>query len=159
MNSSNPSKLSAGLRLQLSAQYGRPREDLIIVQFRIQQQIPQLGNCGLFSIANVYDFCLKNRVGQASVDFDEPMLRPHLIKCLENEMIDDFPLVSRMKRLGLKKKNAFTIPISCKCGIADEFEDMVCCDKVGCEKWYHYSCGNSDGTPNVKKWICPECKK
>ena len=159
LDSSNSSKLSEGIRLQLSSQYGKPRENLEIIQCRTQQQRPHLGNCGLFSIANALDFCDNNRVTQADIDLDEYMLRPHLIECFESMDFKLFPKMNKVqRRMILKKKISHTINISCKCGISDEFEDMVMCDKASCGKWYHYSCGNSIGTPKLKTWICPDCK-
>ena len=57
LESANSKKLTNGLVLQLSCLYGKPHENLNIQQHHTQQQRAKLGNCGLFAIANMLDFC------------------------------------------------------------------------------------------------------
>ena len=140
----------------------KPYEDLDIAQWRTQQQRAKLGNCGLFAIANMLDFCINGRIDKAEFDFKEDLMRPHLVACLEQQKFTPFPICFRKNKMALKRKGQpeyiYKIPITCFCGIAEELEDMVMCEGP-CSRWFHYSCGNSNGTPQVKKWKCEECKK
>ena len=107
VDSANSAKLTIGMRLQLSSLYGKPHEDLTVVQWRTQQQKIKLGNCGLFAIANMLDFCMTDRVGAAQVDFEESMMRPHLIKCFEQKKLTPFPtIIKNSPLLFMKKENS-----------------------------------------------------
>jgi hypothetical protein len=52
-------------------------------------------------------------------------MRDHLITCLEEDTFTHFPVHNKRPRIALKRKQDFEIHISCNCGLADEYEDVV----------------------------------
>ena len=65
-------------------------------------------DCGLYAIANAFELCAKH--DPATCNWMDKCMRPHLLKCLENEAITQFPHEARSNAAGviLTTKNSCT---------------------------------------------------
>ena len=84
-------KLSNSVKIQLSALYGSPKSSLTVSCPRVQQQTSGSGNCGVFAIAFLVEYCFEGYAGETVVLFDEAMMRSHLIECLQKGQFSPFP--------------------------------------------------------------------
>ena len=115
----------------------------ILVEIKPVQQQTNSVDCGLFAIA----FAASLAFGEdpTTVVYDTERLRPHLVKCLDNNAMKTFPKLygKRMLRYQLKLS---TIELYCICRMpynekSNRYEDqMVECFQ--CLSWFHVSCEN-----------------
>ena len=57
----------------------------------------------MFAIAHAVSFAFKGTVN-ANLKFDTNVLRKHLLECLENNLMTEFPLTKNNMSIGKKKK-------------------------------------------------------
>ena len=91
-------------------------------------------DCGIFAIAFATALC--NGHEPASIVFDQPRLRKHLMACLDNNTLTPFPERSRKRITKVAKKEK--LPVHCTCRLPDRGDLMVQCKK--CKTWYHTAC-------------------
>ena len=82
--------------------------------------------------------------------YHQDAMRPHLVRCLENEEMDCFP-IARNRRNGTAHFDK--IPVYCICRCPDDGSKMIQCDGKNCTEWFHQSCIGSN-TIERKKWYC-----
>ena len=82
-------------------------------------------------------------------------MRSHLLKCLENKKMEQFPSLEKRALPPVKKE---MIQLCCKCKMPEGKENMAFCPK--CREWYHQEC---EQIPNFifenkhSKYICSRC--
>jgi len=84
--------------------------------------------------------------------YDQKRLRHHLLKCLEDGKMTNFPTIRERRTASI----CISVDVHCICRGPDMGEAMVACD--GCKKWYHAEC--VDGCLNDFKqnvWLCSNC--
>ena len=135
--------------------------ELTITIEQVQQQ-GHTNDCGPFAIAFATSLVCGHN--PATVNYNQDMLRPHLLQCLEESNISPFPETDSMsKRCGAK---TLTVKLYCSCrmpwhrchrSLADK--QMAQCD--GCSEWFHQSCENIPDSVFVdddnSTWKCHQC--
>ena len=110
--------------------------------------------CGLYAVAILTHLAFEN--DPTSVTFDQAALRPHLIQCLENGLINCFPV--QQNRIRSNKVSAHLIcNVYSNCRLPEHYDSsMIECDN--CHEWYHHRCIDVS-TVVSDKWDCPDCSK
>lgn len=127
-------------------------------------------DCGVYSIAFATDLC--HQIDPATRVYDQKLLRPHLLACLQEGQITPFPAqeVTRINPLKVRMR------IYCKCrlpyvmehlkkkevNLDNDDSKMIECDT--CDEWFHEVCINIDPktllcvkkNPTIK-WMCDDC--
>ena len=133
-------------------------------------------DCGLFAIAHATTFALRQQPC-FDIKFDHTKLRKHLISCLEEETMSEFPILhenvpvrSMPEKIKIKftskaldarrpsKPRCFTIENYCICNLPQCLGDQVSCDK--CDNWFHKHCVNAplDVSQEDVEFVCPNCE-
>ena len=124
------------------------------VKFDIINIMPQpnSSDCGVFAIACATE--LTYGFDPAKCCWEVPLMRQHLLSCLEARKMSRFP-VSKKRRipLGRRVKYMTSEMIYCVCRMPNEkLRPMVRCEK--CLEWFHFDCVNYDST---LEWKCSQC--
>ena len=85
------------LLIQMSQIYGKSNKKLNIHIPKVQPQ-PNSFDCGLFAIAHLVEFCLTGSAFSPKYNFEVPLMRNHLLKCIENKKFEPFPKQSSRLR-------------------------------------------------------------
>ena len=75
-------KINTSLEFQLCKIYGQNKNRILIKIPEVQKQDNSI-DCGLFAIANAVEFCNNVIKGGTRINYDEKLMRDHLIYCLE----------------------------------------------------------------------------
>ncbi|XP_064383224.1 uncharacterized protein LOC135348618 isoform X3 [Halichondria panicea] len=148
--------LEPSAELQIAQMY-KPliaHNGLLLSVASIQQQSSGSNNCGLFAIAAAYHALQGDNLD--TITLNEDKMRPHLVRCFENEKLRRFPKskdVSSRKRP--ERFSSIVITIYCPCLRPDCYDEMVQCDT--CTVWYHYKCVRIKVSP-LGDWFCPTCR-
>ena len=110
-------------------------------------------DCGVFALAFVTALC----AGQnpENLFFTRKLLRPHLLKCLENEDISPFPCTTSVRA---QVRRTSRIEIFCQCR-TQEGGKMAECTK--CREWYHDKCTKIPDalwSNSSIEWNCDSCR-
>ena len=153
----NLKSLRNNIKIHLSQIYRSSSSILEVKVPRVQQQ-PNSYDCGLFSIANVVEFCFKPDCFNTRVTYSTSKMREHLIQCLESGNMTPFPKEAVRGRCKLDSVTCkvFKIPIWCICKMPECIDNMICCDNRKCRTWFHRKCLNIDSQRN--EWQCPSCE-
>ena len=115
-------------------------------------------DCGLFALACATELAY----GKDPVlcRWDCSMMRPHLIKCLEQGKMIEFPTDGRRRvPLGMRIRKSTTETIYCTCRMpnVDKQRAMIKCDR--CLKWFHKDCMSLDIKKSYRdeEWVCYGC--
>ena len=132
------------MNLQLSSTTKRLIADLlmttknrIVINYMNVQQQNGGSDCGLFAI--IFAACLCGSVCPGSVNFDQKLMRNHLISCFEKGVITPFPKTNA-RTMNFDKNSTEEVPVFCVCRLPDNGSLMVQCDK--CRDWFHTLCLN-----------------
>ena len=115
-------------------------------------------DCGLFSIA--YATCICRGKKPEQYVFDQGLMRNHLIKCLKNSLLEEFP-VRKEKRNSDKVINRDAVIVHCVCRMPKtKDEEMIGCSS--CSEVFHKNlCVEVAATCTSQlledKWICNNC--
>ena len=85
------------------------------------QQQDGVHDCGLFAIAYGTEECLGRRPEPAN--FEQALMRQHLIKCLQKESFDPFPRASLPSILPQLNSVFKLIKLYCICHMPDHFDE------------------------------------
>ena len=116
-------------------------------------------DCGLFSIA--FATTLAFGGDSLTVSYDAALLRAHLIKCFDNNLIVEFPVTA--KRVIKCKPYTSIVYLYCVCRMpywrADEI-GLRMAESESCKKWFHRK---SEKIPAAvfsagKQWFCLNCR-
>ena len=118
-------------------------------------------DCGLFAIAFATALCA--RQDPILLKFDQKIMRQHLKSCLENDMMSNFPICSRLRRCTKAIKCTKKVEIHCFCRLPWTknfalFGDQAQCSV--CHKWFHQECARiplEAFTSTSYSWMCPTC--
>ena len=111
-------------------------------------------NCGLYALAFATAICAGEM--PQLLQFDEKVMRSHLLRCLEEEDIIPFPS-TKVSTASVRVRSIIrtdVIEIFCSCR-TQEGGKMIACD--GCAEWYHFNCISTSKRLS-KKWYCTNCK-
>ena len=129
--------LTPGLQIQLAILYGKDKKSLDII-FPDTQRQNNSTDCGLFAIAHLLEFCMKQKTCP-NVIFDTTKMRKHLSSCLETESVIEFPKTCKSLNLrGKKEPKTFSIDLVCMCNMPECLDDVVQCES--CLSWFHKHC-------------------
>ena len=120
--------LTDSLKLQLASVYGGAKQSLQITVPDTHRQSNGV-DCGLYAIAHLVEFCLHERP-MPNVIFDTAKMRPHLLHCLENQQLSEFPKTNKL--LNTRKKRdakVFNIQLYCICALPHCLDSMIQCEK------------------------------
>ena len=105
--------------------------------------------CGCYAIAFAEALCRGK--DPATLDFTQPLMCQHLLKCLMDEELTPFPATDRASK-GIKGSS--TIGVYCHCRQPKDSRRMI-----KSPKWFHSSCDNI--TPihwkKPSSWLCKNC--
>ena len=93
-------------------------------------------DCGIFAITFATAIC--NGHEPASIVFDQPRIRRHLMVCLSDGALNPFPERSRKRKRMVKMAKKEKLPVYCICRLPDSGDLMIQCAK--CKTWYHETC-------------------
>lgn len=110
-------------------------------------------DCGLYSLA--FSFSLCAGIDPSTVVYNQTNFRSHLIHCLKQKKISDFPNDVVMKVAG--KSLLRKIKIFCSCRLPNTGDAMVQCSK--CQGWFHWTCIGTDWKDSIstEDWHCMSC--
>ena len=108
-------------------------EDTIYVRIMNNDVQPNSSDCGLYAIA----FAVSLAYGKDPVyiQYDNKLMRSHLLKCIKNNKITEFPQ-STVTR-SVEYTHVHSYPVYCTCRMPDEGFMFVC---TGCQNWFHPQC-------------------
>ena len=112
-----------------------------------------MSDCGLFAIAFAMAICGGQRPEELM--FDAKIMRQHLLQCLENRVITQFP--AKKRKCQRKMKGRETVRVYCRCRL-QEGGSMILCDLCG--EWYHDTCVNVPSevwATSDSNWQCCNC--
>ena len=116
-------------------------------------------DCGVFAIA----YATELAYGRDPIhcQWKAGVLRRHLMTCLEDQTITQFPLEKeRRTTMSNRIRKSHEEDIHCTCRMPyDKQRDMICCEN--CNRWYHKDCEglDPDGDYTSVKWKCSVCVK
>ena len=112
------------------------KEPVIKVVINLMQQQGNGVDCGVFAVA--YATSLAFGENPSLCSYNVPLIRQHLVNCLEKEMMYPFPKLDSTKRVLKCKKIKLLLSIYCSCRSVCQYEredPMVEC--MRCCKWFH----------------------
>ena len=137
------------------------KKELKIVALPVQQQSNAI-DCGVFALAFIH-YILSEKKTPVEVNFDTSKMRTHLLHCLVENELSQFPRSDRNHRKCIQKN--ISIALFCNCRMPWTKSDnrlfdkqMVQCDK--CCEWFQRMCERIPEKPfNEKyvKWYCHKC--
>lgn len=155
MNSSGSNEVSEFLELQLAQIMQSHSATFIINICDTQTQHKGVNECGTLAIAFAVDYLQTKMLRKQK--FNISKLRKHLMQCLYEQKISEFPKVgTNGPPMKIKVKEA--VKVYCKCRMPEQFDNqMVYCNK--CHVWFHFTCENLVEEPNKRHWVCSSCQK
>ena len=152
-------KIGLDLKKQVCS-FARPLTDTF--RFDIINIMPQSNglDCGLYAIGNATE--ILHGYNPIQCEYDTGVMRKHLIKCLEEGEIEQFPKMRvRRVRFGCAVKHSEEEAIHCICRMPyDQTSgDMIKCTM--CHMWFHATCVNIACVNDFryKKWFCSKCNQ
>ena len=149
--------LTPGLQIQLAILYGKNKKCISVIVPETQRQNNST-DCGMFSIAHMFEFCIKGKVCP-NVIFDTTKMRKHLVSCFETESVIEFPKTNKSLNSRKKKEpKIFDIDLFCMCNLPECLDDVVQCES--CLDWYHKHCVVAPADISLVNilFMCPSCR-
>ena len=128
----------------------------ITLNFQDVQRQSGSNDCGAFAVAFATALCSGCHPGKCF--YDQKQMRQHLMKCLQNGYMEQFP-VKRYRRLLHTDSCTQSFEVYCLCRMPRMAgESMIACAR--CEMWYHadicIEVPKNAWKPNMK-WLCNNC--
>eukprot|EP00731_Ephydatia_muelleri_P010481 Em0005g1067a len=133
-DSSHHLKLSHSLRCIIADMLQASKDSIVLEYIKMQEQ-SGASDCGLFAIATATAIC--NGQDLCMLEFDQYLMRKHLLQCFQNGAMLPFPSQSIAARKPKVLKEEM-VEIYCHCRLPYTGRKMVQCD--GCQKWFHCDC-------------------
>ena len=149
--------ITASTELQVAKIYNQQSvSSTLHVEIISVQQQEGLHDCGVFAIAYALEVCLNRRPEFAN--FNQPLMRQHLIKCLNEKHFEPFPKHESTATLPRPSHFVKHIKLYCLCNMPETFDDrMICCDV--CNEWFHCSCVLPHDDPDPDIWKSSGCRR
>jgi hypothetical protein len=136
-------------------------DDVLCGHFNLSVEIPyytqqQKGgtDCGVFAIAFAVLFALGDDV--STVQFDQPRMRQHLVKCFQQEKMIRFPQSTEVTARHPHRRRGTVIELCRSCFMPETFDDTVRCNS--CDEWFHVGCLKPSVLAHGSdEWICGNC--
>ena len=109
-------------------------------------------DCGLFATAFALHTVMRNNF--KTICFEQSLMKQHLLECLQNETLTEFPQsTSPSANPRRSKVSHIVINLFCTCRMPESFDSkMIECDR--CADWFHFKCvGLKKNTTSVN-WMC-----
>ena len=139
------------------AEYSMCKEDDLQLKIKSVQQQNNGVDCGVFAIA--FATSLAHGNDPCTAAYNVPLMRSHLIKCLQQKKMELFPLTTKRVRRCIAKK--IIVPIYCHCRrpYFEGKDKMVQCSH--CAEWFHFKCEAIHQSKNMSKVTlkCQQCVK
>ena len=130
-----------------------PQTDDIEIRSMKMQQQQGSSDCGLFAIAVATSLC--HGEDPTVIRWRQSEMRPHLIECLESEIIVPFPKECSQEEEQGETKMVITQTVHCVCRRRKRRrEKMIQCKN--CSKLFHEKCVKLE-TPATSHWNCNNC--
>ena len=111
-------------------------------------------DCGLFAIA--YAVTIALGLHPEEYQFAQAGMRPHLLKCLEAQTIEMFPVLRKRRSKARIIRATQKISVHCTCRMPGMKSKMIQCSL--CEEWYHLSsCVIVPEFSHKATWLCDNC--
>ena len=110
-------------------------------------------DCGLYSLAFATTLCSGG--DPVKLHYHNDQMRSHLMKCLENGVVEPFPATKCGAR---RPRSIQTVEVYCHCRMPDGNSKMIQC--IACREWFHQHCETVPQTVWKKrcaKWKCCNC--
>ena len=135
----------------------RPKGDSYRFDIMNVQSQKSSSDCGIFAIANATELAYGR--DPIHCQWKAEVLRRHLITCLEDKTITQFPLEKeRRTTMSNRIHKSHEEDIHCTCRMPyDKQRDMICCENGN--HWYHKDCEGLDPDCDYTsvKWKCSVC--
>ena len=92
-------------------------------------------DCGVLAIAYAFDIC--SGLDPCSVSFHSNNIQQHLLTCLEQCQLSQFPVLQERKCTPVKSTE--TVELFCTCRMPEERGDVMA-ECESCHEWYHRHC-------------------
>ena len=130
-------------------------EQAITLKFQKLPSQTNTSDCGVYDIA--YARALSLGRSPAKVLFDEHLMQPHLIKCLEDGQFAMFPGRQTGRKVTIKAEQCIWVYCHCRMPSIDGCAMIEC---TGCAEWFHIDCVSP--TTSVLNctnmtWYCKDC--
>ena len=127
--------MTQSLKVQLAQIYRSSGNEIAVLYPEMTRQNNAV-DCGVFALATATDICFGRDPAQCS--YDKLSMRPHLLKCIEQQWFEPFPSSH------ISRSNSFYIPVAVYCYCRrPESHTMIDC--IACSEQFHYECINYTG--------------
>ena len=111
-------------------------ESLVITAVSVQQQSGRT-DCGFFTTAFALHTAMRNNF--KIICFEQSPMRQHLLECLQNEALTEFPQSTSPSAKHRSKVSHIVINLFCTFKMPESFDSkMIECDR--CAYWFHFKC-------------------
>ena len=113
-------------------------------------------DCGLFAIAYAVTIALGLRPEE--YQFEQAGMRAHMLRCLEAQKIEMFPVLRRRRVKDGMVRAMQRISVHCTCRMPKMNNKMIKCSL--CEEWFHLStCVTVPASTKSRNitWLCDNC--
>ncbi len=125
---SDGSLIPTSLKIQLAILYGKCKRSIKVITPDVQRQNNSV-YCGVYTLAHLVQFCISENINNTII-FNSNLLRKHLLKIYETNIITEFPSTSKYLTSRRKKiEKSIVIDIHCVCGLPECIDNMVQCEK------------------------------
>ena len=152
-DSSHHLKLSHSLKCIIADMLQASKDSIVLEYIKMQGQ-SGASDCGLFAIATATAIC--NGQDLCMLEFDQFLMRKHLLQCFQNGAVLPFPSQSIAARKPKVLKEE-VVEIYCHCRLPYTGRKMVQCD--GCQKWFHCDCLRVSPRRSTNWYCSPVCSK
>lgn len=134
----------------------KPQSAALTIETKPAQNQGSTLDCGLFAIANMY--YIASGKEPSSLTLSQKALRSHLLKCIRNGVMEDFPLTQSFVVRVRPKGHSYKLHCVCRQPLLNADKDLEC---TVCLKMFHREClGLPAAKLNEKILVCSNsCKE
>lgn len=103
----------------------------------------------------------KKKLDEEHIECMPDNVQNEIVNCVKKDLRPYFTADGWLCFLNLiksKEVKLYTCPVCHK--LDDHTLKMICCDRPGCEQWYHFQCigMSSHNDPDNLQWFCDQCR-
>ena len=155
------SRVSWYLLQQIASIVHEDGPQLVINPMKVQKQTNSV-DCGLYALA--FATSLVNGINPEDETYSVEELRPHLLKCLQDGKMKQFPRESETTHQRVRATTAVKLNLYCHCRMPwrpsdNEVRGMAMAECEICLKWFHPKCEIIPDSifREGGSWICNDC--